>query len=390
MKLVVGAKTDVGLVRQGNEDSYLAEAPLFAVADGMGGHVAGDVASTTAVEVIMKYLNDDLVQDPEKLKEILREANKTIWEKAGSDTNLRGMGTTCTMLLFEGSTAHLAHVGDSRAYLFRDGQLKQITTDHTLVERMVTEGRLTADEAAHHPQRNIITNALGIDSDVDVDLFSLDLQNGDRVLICSDGLSSMIDDAEIQTLVADGADPQTTAEQLVQAALDAGGEDNITVLLLEAAEGEGVEAPPPPPPVEESAPREDTKQDVPPETGGASSRWGRRLLFGLLAVALLAGALYAAARYTLSNSWFVGVNEEGFVTIFRGIPEEIAGMELKETEAETQIAIADIPEFIRSDIREGRKVESLDDAEETVANLRERVRDQQVETGTNKKDSSKQ
>jgi PPM family protein phosphatase len=387
MKLVVGAKTDVGLVRQGNEDSYLAEAPLFAVADGMGGHLAGDVASTTAVEVIVEHLKDDLAEDPQKLAEILRAANKTIWEKASSDASLRGMGTTCTMVLIDGSTAHVAHVGDSRAYLVRDGQLEQITTDHTLVERMVKEGRLTAEEASHHPQRNIITNALGIDADVDVDLFSLELHPGDRVIICSDGLSSMVDDDEIQSLAADGSDPQSSAEAMIQAALDAGGEDNITVIILDAAEGDGVEAPAPPPPPT-TAPREDTEPEATPRGGGGSSRWGRRLLFGILALLLVAGALYATARYTLSNSWFVGINEEGFVTIFRGIPEEIAGVELKEVEEETTIAIADLPTFMRSDFREGRKVDSLDDAEETVANLEERVRDQERTSANQKKNAS--
>lgn len=389
MKLILGAKTDVGRVRQVNEDSYLAEDPLFVIADGMGGHLAGDVASSLAVEVIIKNRDDNLANDPDRLKEILREANRTIWEKAESDSSVRGMGTTCTMVLFKDGTAHFAHVGDSRAYLFRDGRLEQVTEDHTLVERMVREGRLTGEEAARHPQRNIITNALGIDSEVEVDMFSIQLQEGNRLIICSDGLSSMVDHADLQSILAEGADPQTTAEKLVEAALDAGGEDNITVIVLDATEGEGVETPA----VSTAAPkpeRADTEPEAPSGGGGGGGKVLRRLLFAVLALALVAGAAYFAMRYTLSNSWFVGVSDEGFVTIFRGIPEEIAGLELKETEQETQIALTDLPGFMRSDIKQGQKVDSLDDAETTVQNLRERAQDEDLQRTRNTRKNNKE
>jgi serine/threonine protein phosphatase PrpC len=169
MRIAVGAKTDIGLVREGNEDSYLVDDPLFAVADGMGGHLAGDVASSTAIDVISRRARETDLRDEEGLRAVVREANAAIWKRSQGDSALRGMGTTCTLLSLGNSQARLAHVGDSRAYLLRDGELSQLTEDHTLVGRMVREGRLTAEEAQNHPQRSIITRALGVDSEVDVD-----------------------------------------------------------------------------------------------------------------------------------------------------------------------------------------------------------------------------
>ena len=165
----MGATSDVGLVREANEDSYLVERPLYAVADGMGGHLAGDVASSIAVRVISERASSASPSDPESLAQIVTAANSAIYEKARGDSGLRGMGTTCTLALVDGGRALIAHVGDSRAYLLSDGTLEQLTEDHTLVSRMVREGRIQPDEAQHHPQRSIITRALGVDAAVEVE-----------------------------------------------------------------------------------------------------------------------------------------------------------------------------------------------------------------------------
>ncbi|MGH2789902.1 MAG: Stp1/IreP family PP2C-type Ser/Thr phosphatase, partial [Actinomycetota bacterium] len=229
MKVNIGAKSDVGRVREANEDSYLVHEPLFVVADGMGGHIAGDVASSTAVKTIEKQSSDASAEDMETLARLVRSANSQIWEKAQGDPTLKGMGTTCTLLLLDGAKAHFAHVGDSRAYLLRGDVLTQITEDHSLVGRMVKEGRLTVEEAENHPQRSIITRALGVDSEVEVDLLTVDLDAGDRILMCSDGLSSMIDSEAMTAALTQTDDPQAAADRLVSLANDAGGEDNITV-----------------------------------------------------------------------------------------------------------------------------------------------------------------
>ncbi|HYO60797.1 MAG TPA: Stp1/IreP family PP2C-type Ser/Thr phosphatase, partial [Actinomycetota bacterium] len=232
MNVAVGAQTDVGRVRKGNEDSYLLEAPIYAVADGMGGHIAGDVASATAVSVIADGIDGGKPREGTALADLVSRANDAIWDKARSDPSLRGMGTTCTLLMIEGDVAHIAHVGDSRAYLLRDGMFRQLTEDHTLVERMVREGRLSAEEAANHPQRSIITRALGVDANVQVDVLEEELSEGDRILLTSDGLTSMVEPEEIGRVLEAEEDPQAAADRLVEMANDAGGEDNVTVLVL--------------------------------------------------------------------------------------------------------------------------------------------------------------
>ena len=374
MNLAVGAKTDVGRVREGNEDSFFADAPLFAVADGMGGHLAGDVASATAVEVIKGDGPTDEV-DPEALADMVRAANQAIWDKARDDDNLRGMGTTCTLVYIDDSRAEIAHVGDSRLYLFRDGQLEQVTQDHTLVGRMVREGKLRPEEAERHPQRSIVTRALGVDENVEVDRFSLDLSEGDRLLICSDGLSSMLSSDDIAGALSSHSDPQAAADALVDLANAAGGEDNITVVVIDAGAEAGtttVTA------EHRSDLGERTNTDPAADTGyhqvvqaapARKPRWRRSLVVTLLVLALVGVAGYAAARYALDNSWFVGVNETGTVTIYKGIPDDIGGLTLKEEHEATQVSLTSLPAFKRDEVQEGIKVESLDDAERTVEDL---------------------
>jgi protein phosphatase len=390
MRAEVGARSDVGQVREGNEDSFLIRDPVFVVADGMGGHIAGDVASRLAVETIERELTE-VPSNPEALAKLIRDANGAIWNKAQSDTSLRGMGTTCTLVFLDGTTAHLAHVGDSRAYLFRDGELSQLTEDHTLVGRMVKEGRLKPEEAEHHPQRSIITRALGVDEDVDVDLLSIEVKEGDRLLICSDGLTGMVGKQEIARVLATESQPQGAADRLVELANQAGGEDNITVLILDIKEGDAparsagaasvTEAPPPaPPPVREPT----DPRSAPEEPAGHRSRGRglRVLLTTILVIALLAGGGYAAARYFLSNSWFVGVNEDNVVTIYKGIPEEIAGLSFREEEEATDIQLASLPSFIRDNLQNGIKTETLVEAEQKVTDIRQLAKDAEFQKPT--------
>jgi protein phosphatase len=236
MRPVVAAKTDVGRVRKGNEDSYLARDPLFAVADGMGGHIAGDVASATAVELIAERADQDMPHTTAELAAIVRGANAAIWEKAQSDPSLKGMGTTCTLALLEDHELHIAHVGDSRAYLYRGSELSQVTEDHTLVSRMVREGRLKPEEAERHPQRSIITRALGVDADVEVDELSVAIEEGDRFLLCSDGLSDYVEDSVIAETLLANPDRKTAAAELVHRTLENGAPDNVTVIVADVTD----------------------------------------------------------------------------------------------------------------------------------------------------------
>lgn len=381
MNVVVGASSDVGLVREANEDSYLIERPLFAVADGMGGHLAGDVASSTAVRVISEKAGAASASNPNSLAQILVDANAVIYEKANSDSALRGMGTTCTLVLVDETRALIAHVGDSRAYRFRGGNLEQLTEDHTLVSRMVREGKIPADEAQHHPQRSIITRALGVDSEVEVDLLNIDLDVGDRLLICSDGLSSLVGDDTIQEALQETLDPQDAAEALITLAKEAGGDDNITVLILEFRD-DNESAPAPTTSRSDTQPREQTHP--PQQQAVVVTRPRTRGLVTLAVIALLAVAAYIATRWALDNSFYVGASGSGLVTIYRGIPEEIAGLDLASVERETSLSLSELPPARRGPIKEGMKVESLDEAESTIFNLEDlaqKFKDQTTKDG---------
>ena len=368
MNVTVGAQTDVGRVRKGNEDSYLLEAPIYAVADGMGGHIAGDVASATAVDVIAEGARTEHPSDGLALADLVTRANEAIWEKARSDPSLRGMGTTCTLLMIDGDVAHIAHVGDSRAYLLRNDDFTQLTEDHTLVERMVREGRLSAEEAANHPQRSVITRALGVDQQVQVDVLREQLTKGDRILLASDGLTSMVAADQIAGVLRREGDPQAAADRLVEMANAAGGEDNVTVLVVDVGK-DGAPAPP------RAAPaRHDTRPGAEPQPE-PSRRWVRPLAWGIgLLMAVGLGATIAV-RWVLLNSWYVGLGEDGVVTIYQGIPEEIAGRTFAEVERATDIAEQDLPETFVEDLQEGKKVESLEAAETYVHNIEERIRE---------------
>jgi protein phosphatase len=235
----IASATDTGRRRRRNEDSFVVRPPLFAIADGMGGAQAGEVASRLAATVLTEA--DGLGSGEERVEELIHEANRRVFQRASEDAATQGMGTTMTLALVDeqAGTVAIGHVGDSRAYRLRDGELEQLTEDHSLVQELVNSGRLSEEEAGTHPQRSVITRAVGTEPDVDVDTFTVDAQPGDLYLLCSDGLTDMIGDAEIQAALdsahgnLDGA-----ARSLAAAANRGGGEDNITVVLFEIAAGD--------------------------------------------------------------------------------------------------------------------------------------------------------
>ena len=235
MKVEVGSATDIGRVRERNEDSVLVDPPLYVVADGMGGHRGGQVASQVALET-MEELS---AESRGSLAEHVRRANRAVWDRSEEDAQLSGMGTTLTAARIEGASALIAHVGDSRAYLLRDGVLRQLTNDHTLVARMVKSGEITEPEADVHPHKNVLTRALGTDEEVEVDEDSIALADGDRLLLCSDGLTGMVTEDQIQAILENSDQPQQAADRLVKAANRAGGIDNISVVVIDAIGEEG-------------------------------------------------------------------------------------------------------------------------------------------------------
>ena len=290
--------TDTGRRRLRNEDAYVCRPPLFAVADGMGGARAGEVAARLAAAALEEA--EGAARGEEGVSRLIAEANRRIWQRAVSDPATAGMGTTATAAVVDeqAGTVAIGHVGDSRAYLLRDGALEQLTTDHSLVAELVQSGVLTPEEAERHPQRSAITRALGTEPTVQVESLTVRAEPGDLFLLCSDGLSTMLGDDEVAAAIERaGGEPASAAEALVAQANSRGGEDNITVVLFELVEGEPEAEPDPAGPTPgEDEPSEPTEQasahaagDV--RTHGAGSG-GRLLSLGLI-VALLVVAVLA-------------------------------------------------------------------------------------------------
>jgi PPM family protein phosphatase len=227
--------SDTGRKRRHNEDSFVVQPPLFAVADGMGGAQAGEVASKLAAAAL-EETDPGSLSGAEKLVSLIREANRRVYERASSDPSTSGMGTTMTVALVEGTHVTIGHVGDSRAYLVREGSLEQLTEDHSLVNELLKSGKLSRAEADVHPQRSVITRAVGTDPDVDVDAFVVDASIGDIFLLCSDGLTDMVGDDDIlDTVERHRDDLDRVTKSLVSAANRGGGEDNITVVAFQIA-----------------------------------------------------------------------------------------------------------------------------------------------------------
>jgi serine/threonine protein phosphatase PrpC len=224
--------THTGRKRRHNEDAYVLQPPLFAIADGMGGARAGEVASSLAAAALQSGEVDG--NGKERVTALIQAANRSVYERSSRDAEVAGMGTTMTVALVEDGTVTLGHVGDSRAYVLRDGELEQLTDDHSLVAELVRGGKLSAEEAEHHPQRSVITRALGTDPDVDVDTFTVEAEDGDVFVLCSDGLTDMVGDDEIGEVLAGSRENlKEAAEELVRRANKAGGQDNITVVAFE-------------------------------------------------------------------------------------------------------------------------------------------------------------
>jgi protein phosphatase len=393
MKLRVGAATDIGQARERNEDSYLVEPPLYVVADGMGGHRGGAEASSLAVQVLAEMPD----HDPDHLPDQVRAANRAVFERQAGDRALSGMGTTVTAVIADGSTVELAHVGDSRAYLLRDGQLRQITEDHTLVQRMVRDGEISAEEAHVHPKRSILTRALGIDTDVEVDTQRIEVLEGDRLLLCSDGLTGMMRDESVREILQTHPEPQDAAEALVDSANRAGGLDNITVVVIDFVAGEGVEgvrdpgARPGLPRTAAADPAPDATGVIEPirsepEPPRARRRWRRVALWTVAIVVVVAAGLTAFRMY-LDTQWYVGVRNS-HVAVFRGLPTEILGFGLSSSVRETGIPVDEVAKLVPyRGIRDGLTAENREAADELVARIREdlqaeRQRERQKERQT--------
>jgi serine/threonine protein phosphatase PrpC len=365
----MGAATDVGRVRDGNEDAYLVDdgMGLIAVADGMGGHRAGEVASATALEALRAA-----VTSGRPLRESIQDANEAVFTKSLTDTSLRGMGTTLTAgTLVAGDTVLIGHVGDSRAYVLHDGELRQVTDDHSLVEELVREGRLTADEAAVHPQRSIITRALGVDASVEVDVYPLELVPGDRVLLCSDGLTGMVQPDDIAAVLRRESDPARAATQLVDAANAAGGEDNITVVVVAVTDEaplrevrDVVE------PIEATAIDDDPR----PEPGERRRRGMRgvgRVLLWALPIVLVLGIAVAAVGWYARKDYYVGSNQ-GQVTVYKGVPGGLVGWN-PTVEQRTSLDVADLRPAARAQVREHQTFSSRAAAAAFVARLKDQT-----------------
>ena len=334
MRLEFGTASDVGRIREGNEDALLVDERmgLVAVADGMGGHRGGEVASATALEALRAN-----VASGTPIRDAIENANAAVYEKAATDDTLHGMGTTVTAgTVASGDTLVIGHVGDSRAYLWRDGELRRITEDHSLVEELVRGGRLTTEQAAVHPQRSIITRALGVDPTVDVDVYPIKLRVGDRVVFCSDGLTTMMRDEALAAVLRREQDPRRAAAQLVVDANEAGGEDNITVVVVDAREGDSLVERPAPLPAELVAtpdPRaadESRPSDARPEDARrpARRRWrsasALRLVLWALPIIVIVALGVGATGWYARNSYFVTLAEDR-VVLYQGRPGGVLG-----------------------------------------------------------------
>ena len=342
--LMWGARSDVGCVRGHNEDSYLVQSPLFCVCDGMGGHAAGEVASSIAVETIARMAPK--TADPALLGAAIEAANAAIIEAAVNGLGKPGMGCTATAAYIEGTSLAIAHVGDSRAYLLHEGTLIRVTRDHSYVEELVDAGEITADEARVHPNRSVITRALGSDPYMYADHFQLNVEEGDRLILCSDGLSSMIPDGDIETIATQSSTAQICTDNLVDAALAAGGSDNVTVIVI----------------------------DVVDDGHLAKLVSKRRRIVAIGLVALIALVLLAGivTFVSVTNSVYLGVKDEA-VAIYKGVPNRRFGLKLSWLEDETSVLLEDLPEDTQNRLSQGIPQESLEDAEEAIENYREQI-----------------
>ncbi|PWH07603.1 serine/threonine-protein phosphatase [Brachybacterium endophyticum] len=392
------ARSDVGLVRSNNQDSGYAGSHLLMVADGMGGHAGGDVASSITVGRMAQLDTDTPASDlVASLEETILDANQQILRRARDEPQLAGMGTTVTALLRAEGRFALAHIGDSRAYLLRDGETVQVSKDHTFVQRLMDEGRLTPEEAERHPQRSVLMRVLGdVDADPELDLSMRSARVGDRWMLCSDGLSGLVSLETIDATMTGFEDPDECAEALVQLALKGGGPDNITCIVADVVDLDdlprGQEAPSSAPLIVGSAARtrnqptsasgpaaraaaltrsestevpysdEDFEEEEPPRRGP----WPA-LVTLVLVVAVLAGALWAG--YTWSQKqYFVGSDGE-HVVIYRGISQDLGPLSLSDPVETTEVAVGTLPSVTRQQVGSTIPADDLEDAQKIVQRL---------------------
>jgi serine/threonine protein phosphatase PrpC len=379
------AKSDTGRQRGSNEDALFARAPLFAVADGMGGARAGEIASDIVVQTLQEGMPPDGSAE-ERLAAMARDANERIHTRSRADEREVGMGTTLTAAFVGDGDIAFAHVGDSRAYRFRGGELERLTQDHSLVEEMLRRGKITEEEAAEHPQRSVITRALGPEPAVEVDTFTHPARPGDLFLLCSDGLSSMVRDEDIAAILREAGSVEKAGQRLIDAANEAGGRDNITVILFRVEEvgaPAGADQPtqvgsdaPSVAEVEEAAaarepPAPKRTAPLPPraETPAPPRRRRGRRLVGPLVVLVILAALVAGAWTASRAVYFVATDKHGFVAIYRGLPYDgPAGVRFYERWYVSGVPAAEIPGTRRKSILDHR-LRSQHDASDLVRKL---------------------
>ena len=370
--------TDAGRKRRRNEDSFVVDPPFFVVADGMGGAQAGEVASRLAATAFRDFREADELEGEERVAATIQEANRRIYERARDDADASGMGTTVTAALLGDETIAIGHVGDSRAYRIRGGSLEQLTDDHSLVAELVRTGRLTPEEADIHPQRSVITRALGTDLDVDVDTFVVAPEPGDVYLLCSDGLTTMVPGPEILRIVGESSTLAKAGRALVKAANRSGGEDNITVVLFSIAGDPpsdtvelddtliGLE------PVALDPPAEDGWETI--EHAKAAQPQKRRQrrsskIFLGSAIVLFAALFLLAGFWGLANSYFVGAEEDGSLAVYQGLPYDVGGgISLYRVRYVSLVDAAQLSEEERAALFD-HDLMSFDDARERLAPL---------------------
>jgi len=404
LELRYAVRSDVGLLREGNEDSAYAGPRLLAVADGMGGHAAGEVASAVAIAALAD-LDDDMPASELQiaLASAVANANQILHDMVSADPSISGMGTTLTAMLWSGGKVALCHIGDSRAYVLSGGEFHQITHDHTLVQSLVDDGRISPDEAATHPQRSLLLRALDGTSEAEPDLSILDAKAGDRYLLCSDGLSGVVSEETLHRTLATVPDPEEAVLQLVDLAIRGGGPDNITCIVADVTDGAAAPRPPgkssvvagaasnggrpmirgdspatrahrlaqtAPQPAfvvdhEDPAPRlaEDEQGTEQPRR-----RWPIVTSLFVLLIVLILGAGYLGWRYT-QDQYYVGANG-GKVVIFQGINQSVAGINLSHVYQRTDIPLAGVPSPDQGQIKATVSATSRSNALAIVANVR--------------------
>jgi protein phosphatase len=389
MKLKWGASTDVGMVRQQNEDSFLAEETLFVVADGMGGHNAGEVASALAVTTLKAgaRLGIDTTED---FRELVQQANSAIYTASLDDSTQSGMGTTVTALsIVEGEEPRVlvANVGDSRAYLWRSGALSRLSVDHSYVQELVNEGIITPEAARVHPRRNIVTRALGIDRSVMVDVFTHFVRTGDRIVLCSDGLVDEVADVEIARVLGQHTDPQETAEALVMVANTNGGRDNTTVIVVDVLDDVSE-------PIASSAPDNTAPMQSPSVDATDSGLVGAGVgsagvvkknrvgvvLFWTALVAIVISGITVVGVYARSG-YFIGFDKDSRVAVYRG---RVGGVLWFNPTIDTQTTLsgADLPEDVLRDVALNRTFTSSTMASKYLALVRIAIIDATTTTST--------